>query len=241
MSFDSVRAFRFVGSALALAALGAAAPVAAEETAGDCMGFDFDAGRPAVISRVDGAAAKAFFVRSAWENAACPADTMACRGRAYLVPGDLVLTGKVSGVYTCVAFQALNDRKQIWTNGWIASARLAPVAPASATQSSDWTGTWRHTGGEITIKPAKGGKLSVAGEHTYPVAGNVRTGDFAADVAPAGGVLAFVDGGDKPFDKAAEDECRVRMQRVGAILVVEDNGTCGGAMVTFTGLYQRKR
>src|SRR5262249_38610683 len=239
MSVDSVRAFRFVGSVLALAVLVAAAPAAAEETAGDCMGFDFDAAKPAVISRVDGAAAKAVFVGSAGEDAAGPGATTGLRGGAE--PGALVLTGKVNGVYACVAFQPLNDRKQIWTNGWIASARLAPVAPASATQSSDWTGTWRHTGGEITIKPAKGGKLSIAGEHTYPVAGSVRTGDFAAEAAPAGGLLAFVDGGDKPFDKAAEDECQVRMQRVGAILVVEDNGTCGGAMVTFTGLYQRKR
>jgi hypothetical protein len=30
------------------------------------------------------------------------------------------------------------------------------------------------------------------------------------------------------------------MQRVGPWLVVEDNGDCGGAGVTFTGLYRRK-
>jgi hypothetical protein len=30
------------------------------------------------------------------------------------------------------------------------------------------------------------------------------------------------------------------MQRIGALLLVEDNGACGGSMVTFTGLYRRR-
>jgi hypothetical protein len=30
------------------------------------------------------------------------------------------------------------------------------------------------------------------------------------------------------------------MQRIGPWLAVEDNGACGGVMVTFTGLYRRK-
>ena len=33
---------------------------------------------------------------------------------------------------------------------------------------------------------------------------------------------------------------RVRMQRAGALLMIEDNTGCGGAGVTFTGLYRRK-
>jgi hypothetical protein len=30
------------------------------------------------------------------------------------------------------------------------------------------------------------------------------------------------------------------MQRIDALLVVEDNGGCGGELVTFTGFYRRK-
>jgi hypothetical protein len=232
---------RLVGCAIALVALAAAAPAAAEDAAGDCMGFDFDAKKPAVISRVVAAAPKAYFVRSAWENAACPAETPACRARAYLVPGDLVFTGRTNGPYTCVAYQSPGDKARIWTNGWLASASLAPVAPSPAAQPADWTGTWRHTSGEIKIKPARDGKLSIAGEHTFPVAGGVRTGEIGADATPAGGLIAFVDGGETAFDNAQEGDCRVRMQRIDAILVVEDNGACGGAMVTFTGFYQRRR
>jgi hypothetical protein len=230
---------RFIALSAALAT--AMAPALAEEPAGDCMGFDFDAKKPAVIYRVTTAAPKVYFTRNALEDASCPADTAACRGRAYLVPGDLVFTGKTNGGYTCVAYQAIHSAAQGWTNGWIASANLTPVAPAPASQAGDWTGTWRHVSGTITITAAKGGQLAIAGEHVYPTAGGVRTGEISSNARPAGGIVAFVDGEDTPFDKAKEGDCLVRMQRVDALLVVEDNWQCGGAMVTFTGFYQRKR
>jgi len=38
-----------------------------------------------------------------------------------------------------------------------------------------------------------------------------------------------------------EQGCRVRMQRIGPWLLVEDNGDCGGSGVTFSGLYRRKK
>jgi hypothetical protein len=38
-----------------------------------------------------------------------------------------------------------------------------------------------------------------------------------------------------------EEGCRVRMQRIGPWLLVEDNGGCGGSGVTFSGLYRRKK
>jgi hypothetical protein len=41
------------------------------------------------------------------------------------------------------------------------------------------------------------------------------------------------------FETKCDGACRVRMQRVGPWLVVGDNGGCGGAGVSFTGLYDR--
>jgi hypothetical protein len=49
-----------------------------------------------------------------------------------------------------------------------------------------------------------------------------------------------MDDGSIPFEKADEGECRVRMQRFDSWLMVEDNDGCGGAGVSFTGLYRRK-
>jgi hypothetical protein len=51
--------------------------------------------------------------------------------------------------------------------------------------------------------------------------------------------IAFADDGSIPFEKTDEGECRVRMQRIGPWLMVQDNGECGGAAVTFSALYHR--
>jgi hypothetical protein len=231
---------RLLGSMVALAAL--AGPALADP-AGECTGFAFDAKTPAVIARIAAAAPKTYFIRSSSENASCPADTAACRARPYLVPGDLVLAGAASGAFTCATFQSLSPKGQITTSGWLPTASLVPVAPAAA--PTDWAGAWWKTSAKLTIKPAAGGKLKIAGEATYPVAGGVRTtevdGETKPETKPAGAILAFAGSGEIAFDTAPEDACRFRAQRVDALLVVEDNGQCGDGMASFTGLYQRKR
>jgi len=248
MAFDPYHGTRrLVGAAIALVALAAAMPAAAAES-GDCAGLDFDAKRPVALARISSAAAQAHFVRGGLDDASCPADTAACRSRAYLVPGDLVLAGRTAGAYSCVTSQSLRTYGQVPISGWIASAALVPVAAAPALAPADWIGTWSVAGGRITIRPAKsgnpGGKpsgtLAIAAEHAYPVAGGVRSTEISAEAAPAGGVLAFADDGATPFDKAPDGSCLFRMQRLDALLVVEDNGQCGDGMVSFTGLYQRK-
>src|SRR5262245_52879254 len=130
-----------------VAALAAIPPALAQSPPGDCTGVDFDVRNPLVVSRIVADAPRVHFVKSAWEDAACPSEQAACRAKAYLVPGDRVLTGRPSGPFTCVAYQSPRDRKQVWTSGWISSAQLAAVAPARAPRLSDWIGTWTHPGG----------------------------------------------------------------------------------------------
>jgi hypothetical protein len=96
-----------------------------------------------------------------------------------------------------------------------------------------------HPGGDIEIKKIAGGKLSVEGEMVVPTAQDAHTGVFAAKVTPGEDSIAFVDDGSTPFEQEG-GECRVRMQRVGPLLMVEDNDGCGGTGVTFTGLYRRE-
>ena len=218
----------------------AAAPARAESQEGDCNGIDFDKANPVVVAKVAPGSPRVFYVKSAWEDASCPAETEACRRKAWLVPGDLVLAGRTSGPFTCVAYQSPNDRKQVWTNGWIRSASLSPVAPSHARRLTDWTGIWAHTGGEITIRERKG-RLQIEGEHTTPAAGGAHSGVIGAEASPDGDMLAFAEDGSTPFDRAQEGDCQVRIQRFGPLLVVEDNGNCGGSMVTFTGFYRRQR
>jgi len=51
-----------------------------------------------------------------------------------------------------------------------------------------------------------------------------------AQATPLGAILAFADDGSKPFGKY-EDDCQVRMQRVDALLIVEDNGSNGAGAI----------
>jgi hypothetical protein len=239
MTCDRIdRMRRLIAGAIALVAIAAAIPAAAQDADGDCTRFAFAAKTPAAIARIATDAPRAYFVHGRSDDPSCPNDTAACRSRAYLVAGDLVLAGATRGAFMCATY--LNPRTGAAMSGWIAAADLAAVAGGPAPQPSDWTGTWRHPGGKIAIKPAKDGRLAIAGEHSYPVAGGVRSTDFAAGAAPADGMLAFADDGTTPFDKAAEGACLMRLRRIAALLVVEDNGQCGDGMVSFTGAYQRK-
>ncbi|MGA2893197.1 MAG: hypothetical protein ABSE22_10025 [Xanthobacteraceae bacterium] len=220
-------------------------PALADEKPGDCLGVDFDAQHPIAIGKIVTDKPHVNFIKSGWEDAACPADGASCSAQAYLVPGDLVLLGKSfssenNAVYTCASYQSAEDRKQRWTNGWLPAASLAAVTPVAAPVRADWIGAWVHAGGEIDIAGAGEGSLKIHGEAIYRAAQDVHNGVIDATAKPAQGLLAFADDGRVAVDKAGADSCLVRMRRVEALLVVEDNGNCGGVDVTFTGFYRRK-
>lgn len=215
-----------------------ALPARADTDPNACRGIDFDVKRPLVASRVS-ARPHVNFIKGSDDDAACPTGKEACRKKAYVVPGDIVLTGRVQGAFTCVSYQSFRTRKQNWTAGWLPTSSLTPIAPMPAPKAVDWIGSWSHPGGTISISRGEGGKLSIEGEHTYPAAQNVHSGVLGATIAPTQGVIAFAEDGTIPFDQAEEGQCLVRMQRIGAWLLVEDNQQCGGSMVTFTGLYRR--
>jgi hypothetical protein len=237
----------FVALLLAMTSVvGASTSARADEGPGDCLGVDFDSAHPVTIARITADKPRAYFIKSAYDDAACPADTAACQQKAYLIPGDLVLLGKTfsdqgHGSYTCVAYEKASDRKVRWTNGWMPSASLVKVQPSPAPQRADWLGKWSHAAGDIAITAGKNGAVSIQGEGFYQGAQNVQTGELDAVAKPDNGVLQFADDGSVPFDKAKDNaECLVRMQRVAELLVVEDNGGCGGVSVSFTGFYKRK-
>jgi len=227
-------------AAAALLASGLFAPAAADEGVGDCFGIDFDPQHPVAIGKVAAGKPRAYFAKNATDSASCPAAGAACQEKAYLIPGNLALLGKAFGTYTCVSYESAQAPKPRWTDGWIASASLAPATPAPAISSSDWIGNWTHAGGEITITGGADGGVTIRGEAFYQAAQNVHTGVIDATAEPANGLIEFADDGSVPFDKAiASATCLVRMRRIELLLVVEDNGGCGGADVTFTGFYRK--
>jgi hypothetical protein len=215
----------------------------ADEKSGDCFGIGFDVTHPVTIAKIIADRPQVHFVKNASDDAACPADREACLAPSYLIPGDFLLVGKTRGAFSCVSYQSAADRSQSWTVGWQPSASLTPVQPARAGEPADWIGRWSHAGGTITIRKGRRGTLRIRGEQVYPAAQNVHSGVIAAEAKPAHGLLQFADDGKVSFDAANSEagSCLVRMQRIAALLVVEDNGHCGGSMVTFTGFYRRTR
>jgi len=79
-----------------------------------------------------------------------------------------------------------------------------------------------------------GGWLQIEAFRVLPPPRDFHNGSFKAKVAPQDDAIAFADAG------GYGDECHVRMQRIGPLLLVVDNSGCGGAG-SFTGLYRRKK
>jgi hypothetical protein len=227
-----------LGLLLSVVLVGHASAYDANDPA-NCNGADWDDKLALTVSKVT-AAPRVNFIKSPYDDdfaaAACPATTKACQKKSYLVTGDLVLIGRTRGEFTCVSYQAPLAKKQIWANGWLPSAALTPVAPMPSPKLSDWIGTWCNPGCRIEISNGDGGKLRIEAEGLFPTARDFHNGAFRADVAPQDNAIAFADDGTN-----YGDECRVRMQRIGPWLLVVDNSGCGGAGVSFTGLYRRKK
>jgi hypothetical protein len=204
----------------------------------NCNGADWDDKLALTVSKVN-AEPRVNFIKSPYDDdftaAACPAATKACQKKSYLVTGDLVLVGTTRGDFTCVTYQAPLAKKHVWANGWLPSAALTPVTPMPSPTMSDWIGSWCNPGCRIDIKAGDGGKLHIDAEGLFPTAHDFHNGAFKAEVAAHDDTIAFADDGSN-----YGDGCQVRMQRIGPWLLVVDNAGCGGAGVTFTGLYRRK-
>lgn len=217
---------------------------------GDCIGYSFDAAETASAYRVREGAERLNFVRSASEKAGCPTAGAECRARAYLQPGDFVLSSYAEGAFVCAMYRGL---KGDYTSGWLPAAGLDKAPAAAAPSRADWAGRWERAEATIEIKPAKTG-LAISGEATYGANvkqmvanGTVRSGVFSATVKDGAPMLAFADGDDgaSSFSTAAADgTCLVRLwiasSAKGQRLVAEDNGQCGGMGVSFSGIYIRK-
>ncbi len=199
----------------------------------NCMGFEWDDKRAPIVQRVT-ARPRVNFIKSPYDDdfkaETCPADTKACRMKSYLVTGDLVRTGKTLGAFNCVSYQVKDN---LWVTNWLPSTALTPVAPMASPEISDWLGAWHHPGGGVEITRGDGGKLHIEGLMLMRAGQETRNGYFKADVTPQNDTIVYAD--------EYTDGCRVRMQRIGPRLLVEDNNSCGGFGVRFNGLYHRKK
>jgi hypothetical protein len=184
----------------------------------------------------------------------CPANTEACRRRAFLTPGDDVIAGPDHGGFTCVTYISPEAKrvkgKFPETSGFLPSASLVEV-PVRAPAFQAWQGKWsRSEEGEIEIKGKADGKLVIVGEASFGAndparvrRGAVNGGTLEGEVAPKGNLLALGEGYDgiKPLKADMGGDCLARLRLFGRYLVVEDNLGCGGMNVSFIGFYVKLR
>ena len=172
----------------------------------------------------------------------CPGAGAVCRSKAYVVPGDKVLVAedKAPGL-VCVAFI---NRKGTVTAGWLPE-RAVDIRPAAQPPITAWLGKWKYLNSNITIKRGKAaGSLDIEGDSWSKRYQSVNEGVISGEgVIPKGNTLAFADdaGETVPIEKADKLSCALTFALVHGVLIVHDNGNCGGAGVYFTGFYRRKR
>jgi hypothetical protein len=187
---------------------------------------------------------KVNFLTDAALRPGCPQAGAACTLPSYVLPGDVVLLGHAEGAFTCAGFQ---NARGVATIDFLPTSAVAAL-PANQQASDDWAGHWTAPEQDITISAAAGGALKVSGEATWGdgdparrLNGGVHTGEVEGVAKPVNGVLAFTQGETTtlPYSAGEEYDCRVRMIRRGPFLLVEDNNSCGGLNVSFSGFYRR--
>ncbi len=165
----------------------------------------------------------------------CPNDSDACRGHAYVVRGDTVLTGVTSGEFVCAFFPGPGGGSA----GYVRNNEIASQPPAATTPLTAWIGTWRNGDNSIVLS-RDGARLKASGEAYWPSAnpspkdrpGGPNMGDMGGTAMPSGNTVLFAS--DNP------DECRVKLTLLSPFLLAADNSNCGGMNVSFTGVYRKR-
>jgi hypothetical protein len=166
------------------------------------------------------------------EEEGCPGPAAKCRRKAYLVPGDEVLTSRTFGDWVCAWYQPARGAETV---GWIAADSLDAVATAENAPLASWLGTWGFYDSSLRVSRGRGaGVLSVSGSAAWHGVnpGNVHVGELSGAGTPADNTLKL---GEDPED------CQATLRLIGPYLVVSDNKRCGGVNVTFDGVYRKKK
>lgn len=159
----------------------------------------------------------------------CP-DGENCRRKSYVITGDELIIKRTYGDFACAWYQ---PKKGYETVGWI---KLDKLKIHDKTENDgDWTGNWIYGDNNIDIKAARSrGKYTIKGNAFWKGVGdNIHIGELDYEGMPEGDIMKVGDG-DHKYD------CRVKMTRLGKYLIVSDNLMCGGANVTFNGIYLKK-
>lgn len=170
----------------------------------------------------------------------CPSKgEAACRQRGYVIEGDTLIVGRAQGHYRCVFY----PNKGGGSAGWVPEDRLRRLPLPTAIPLQAWAGHWQGSGDNtLDLIPNGDGTVTMNGDAYWPSAnpdpemrpGGPHLGSVTARDTPQGNRLEVIEGG--PLE---EYRCKVTAHLLGDLLVVADNSNCGGANVSFSGVYRR--
>lgn len=208
-----------------LAMLSLAGPVRAEDDDMCRNGMFAEGNDSFALARITGPG-KAHFLD---DMNGCPGPSVACRQKAYVLPGDRVVTGRSRGGYVCTYF----PNKVGGSAGWMPRERLAPLAITP--RPAQWLGNWADGDNWLRIGRSKAG-LRVTGMAFWPSARP------SLQDRPGGPNMGEIDGPLRVNGARAEEPgCRVTFHLLGDVLIASDpHRVCDGMNVTFSGVYLRK-
>jgi hypothetical protein len=162
----------------------------------------------------------------------CPAATVACQQKAFVIAGDRLVTGRSKGQFVCAFF----PNQVGGSAGWVPRSRLAPLPINPAPPASAWLGMWKNYDNWIDI--SRNGKTLKANGQAYWPSANPSLKD-----RPGGPNMGEMEGSlQVSGNRAEESGCEVTLRLLGDVLVAADPGrSCDGMNVTFSGIYSRKR
>lgn len=210
-----------------LAVLGAVALPAAAQAQDDslCRNGFFPREAPFSLARVN--VDRRVYFHS--DMGGCPAAGDTCATNAYLVGDDEVIVGKLRDGFAC-AYYPPSD-----TAGWIWLDRIEFVPAAQEPDPDDWAGHWQGRGDNtLTITHLGHARLRIEGLAFWPARQppegySVHVGELVGRLDHLGTRARFDDSG-----------CEVNFTLLDDYLLAGDNNGCGGANVSFTGVYTRQ-
>ena len=172
------------------------------------------------------------------DDEGCP-QSPKCKNKAYLVAGDNVIVNAITDGWACAWFQG----KKHETVGWVSAEKLQ-IKPVDGAEK--WDGQWTYYDNTLQFH-TKDNKTEVAGEAFWTAENAsaekvvmpdgsikaervVHTGSLGGELK-INGYHATVSEGEDSFS------CHADFTLLGNYLVVNDNNNCGGANVSFSGVY----
>lgn len=154
-----------------------------------------------------------------------------CQQKAYLIAGNEVIVSRSFGKWACAWYQ---PKKGSETVGWLTLNKLEFTPMVQGIE--DYLGKWQFYDNDIEIKKTGDSNVfEIKGNAFWKGFGdNIHIGELDGKGIWDGNVLLYGE------EEKSEYACKVRLDLVWNYLIVSDNMNCGGANVTFSGVYRKK-